>query len=127
MRQYFDVVFYTTSIPAAGALVFVTDSTTGAMASLYSDDGVTPTTNPVTCDETGFYAFYTADGIYDLQYMVGPVTLRTIDNVQIYDISAFVNSPISTASMIAWFAALPTTLPATAGQPWNNGGTLSFS
>lgn len=27
----------------------------------------------------------------------------------------------------AWFATLPTTLPATPGQPWNNGGTLAFS
>jgi len=35
--------------------------------------------------------------------------------------------PITNAAMATWFAALPTTLPGTAGQPWNNGGVLSFS
>ena len=32
-----------------------------------------------------------------------------------------------TAAMAAWFLTLPTTLPGTAGQPWNNGRTLAFS
>lgn len=32
-----------------------------------------------------------------------------------------------TAFMAYWFSTLPTTLPATSGQPWNNGGMLSFS
>ena len=32
-----------------------------------------------------------------------------------------------TVLMATWFATLPTTLPASPGQPWNNGGTLSFS
>ena len=31
------------------------------------------------------------------------------------------------AAMATWFATLPTTLPGTSGQPWNNGGMLSFS
>jgi hypothetical protein len=31
------------------------------------------------------------------------------------------------ASMLAWFDALPTTLPAAAGVLWNNGGTLAQS
>ncbi|WP_155635588.1 glycosyl hydrolase family 28-related protein [Burkholderia territorii] len=85
MRKYWDVVFFTNSIPAAGAKVFVTDSTSGNLVTLYSDNGVTQITNPVTCDQTGFYSFYVADGTYNLQYMIGPVTLRTLTNVQIYD------------------------------------------
>ena len=32
-----------------------------------------------------------------------------------------------TAAIIAWFASLPTTLPSTTGQPWNDGNTLAFS
>jgi hypothetical protein len=31
------------------------------------------------------------------------------------------------ASMVVWLASLPTTLPATAGQPWNNQGVFSIS
>jgi hypothetical protein len=31
------------------------------------------------------------------------------------------------AAMATWFATLPTTLPSTANQPWNNGGSLSFT
>lgn len=32
-----------------------------------------------------------------------------------------------TAAMSTWWQSLPTTLPATRNQPWNNGGQLSFS
>lgn len=31
------------------------------------------------------------------------------------------------AAFVAWVATLPTTLPATPGQPWNNGGVISVS
>lgn len=34
---------------------------------------------------------------------------------------------ITSAAMSTWFATLPTTLPGTPGQPWNNGNNLSFS
>lgn len=35
--------------------------------------------------------------------------------------------PIFSALMLAWFNSLPTTLPATSGVLWNNGGTLAKS
>ena len=87
MRKYFDVVFLTTSIPAAGAYVYVLDSS-GNRVSLYSDNGVTSIQNPVTTDRTGFFSFYVADGTYTLQYVLGGVTLRTLTAVQIYDESS---------------------------------------
>ena len=31
------------------------------------------------------------------------------------------------AAMNTWFKSLPTTLPSTLNQPWNNGGSLSFT
>jgi hypothetical protein len=31
------------------------------------------------------------------------------------------------ATYLAWFLGLPTTLPATSGQPWNDGGVLAIS
>lgn len=36
-------------------------------------------------------------------------------------------STFNSTAFIAWFNSLPTTLPGTPGQPWNNGGTLVFS
>jgi hypothetical protein len=35
--------------------------------------------------------------------------------------------PQFAAIMLAWFNSLPTSLPATAGVLWNNGGTLAQS
>ncbi|MGK8202900.1 hypothetical protein ACRS8P_29240 [Burkholderia cenocepacia] len=37
------------------------------------------------------------------------------------------SGPVFTALMTAWFQSLPTTLPATSGVLWNNGGILSIS
>jgi hypothetical protein len=36
-------------------------------------------------------------------------------------------SPQFAAAMLAWFNSLPTSLPATSGVLWNNGGTLAQS
>ncbi|MDN8066199.1 hypothetical protein [Burkholderia vietnamiensis] len=36
-------------------------------------------------------------------------------------------SPQFAAAMLTWFNSLPTTLPATSGVLWNNGGTLAQS
>lgn len=36
-------------------------------------------------------------------------------------------SPQFAAMMLAWFNSLPTSLPATPGVLWNNGGTLAQS
>jgi len=38
-----------------------------------------------------------------------------------------ISQPTFSGTMAQWFASLPTTLPGTSGQPWNNGGMLSFS
>ena len=128
MRKYFDVVFLTTSIPASGAYVYVLDSS-GNRVPLFSDNGVTSIPNPVATDRTGFFSFYVADGIYTLQYVLGGNTLRTLTNVQIYDESQFVSGGGANfgPAIAAWFATLPTSLPAQSGVFWNNGGTLAQS
>jgi hypothetical protein len=36
-------------------------------------------------------------------------------------------APLRTSDVTAWALTLPTTLPATAGLLWNNGGTLAIS
>lgn len=37
------------------------------------------------------------------------------------------SGPQFSAAMLAWFNSLPTSLPATSGVLWNNGGTLALS
>lgn len=49
--------------PAAGASVTVTDPN-GALATIYSDNGVTEAANPLTSSATGYYEYYAADGRY---------------------------------------------------------------
>jgi hypothetical protein len=51
------------------ATVAVLDADTGALASLYSDNGVTPKANPFTADPSdGAYSFHAADGGYRIVF-----------------------------------------------------------
>lgn len=128
MRKYFDTAFLITSVPAVGAYVYVYQSDGVTLAQLYSDNGVTPLANPVTTDRTGFYSFYVADGTYTLQYVLAGTVLRTIAGVEIFDEAQFAAGGTNfSIAMLAWFNALPTTLPAQAGILWNNGGTIAKS
>lgn len=69
-------------------------------------------------------ATISVNGTEQLEAVQAGATVRiTVDQIAtfFYDGGAF------TSFMASWFAALPTTLPVTSGQPWNNGGVLSFS
>lgn len=43
------------------------------------------------------------------------------------DTGTNLESVIGAVTVAAWFASLPKSAPATAGQPWNDGNTLAFS
>lgn len=67
------------SYPGCTVTVYITGSG-GTPATLYSDAaGTTPLSNPFVSTSNGFYAFYTANGVYDIQLSGGglasPVTL----------------------------------------------------
>jgi hypothetical protein len=49
-----------------GGSVLVKLAGTATSATIYSDDGVTPVTNPLTTDANGYFEFYVADGLYDI-------------------------------------------------------------
>lgn len=49
-----------------GGSVLVKLAGTATPATIYSDDGVTPVTNPLTTDANGYFEFYVADGLYDI-------------------------------------------------------------
>ena len=67
MEKYQDNVTNRHGKAIAGASVLVKTYPGGATATIYSDDGVTPATNPLTTDANGYFAFYAADGSYTLE------------------------------------------------------------
>lgn len=89
MKKYFDTVINSTGsdkgAPVSGALVYVRDNGTNALVQLYSDDGVTPTGNPVTTNSLGYYEFFVADGTYKLEVAYSSAVQVTIPNVQVVD------------------------------------------
>tara|TARA_R110000868_G_C10924364_1_gene765921 strand:- start:52 stop:2493 length:2442 start_codon:yes stop_codon:yes gene_type:complete len=67
MQRFFDVVQDRSGNCIPNALVYVYVGSTSTLATLYSDNGVTTTPNPVTTNSDGEYAFYAANGTYTLQ------------------------------------------------------------
>lgn len=71
MQKYEDNLAANTSgtlRPLSGAAVVVTDSATGLLAALYSNNGVTPLSQPLITDNDGYFGFYAADGKYKLTF-----------------------------------------------------------
>lgn len=69
MQKYTDLVLGLngqTLVPVVGASVTVLTYPGGANATIYSDNGITPTANPLTTDNTGRFSFYAANGRYSL-------------------------------------------------------------
>jgi hypothetical protein len=102
----------TAGAPVAGASVQVNTFPAGTPATIYSDNGVTVAANPLTTDTNGAFAFYAADGRYQLVISGTNIQTTTLNDVLLVD-------PLP--------ADLPTTLPASSGKLWNNGGTISVS
>ncbi len=88
MRQYTDtIISASTGLPVSGAVINVTQA--GNAVQLYSDNGVTPITNPinqVTSNSLGLFQFFVADGTYTITISYGTATV-TLNNVEIYDIA----------------------------------------
>jgi hypothetical protein len=68
--KFFDSVFQTVSgrtQPVSGALVYVYETGTTTLATIYEDDGTTAQTNPITTDSNGNYEFRADDDVYDIR------------------------------------------------------------
>lgn len=113
MQKYVNSVAATvTGMVVAGASVQVNLHGTTTPATIYSDNGVTQTANPLTTDVNGSFSFYAADGHYDLA-ITGPNILPvSVDDILLVDVLP---------------ADLPTTLPGSAGKLWNDGQVISVS
>ena len=81
-----------TGIAYVNATVTVRKTFTGAKASLFVDDGITPTGNPVKSDSLGNYSFYVDSGEYNIILNEGLVTEKVITNVLITNNNVTVKS-----------------------------------
>lgn len=112
MQKYINSVASNVGAPVAGASVQVNVQSTGQPATIYSDNGVTPITGPLTTDTNGAFAFYAADGRYQLVISGTNIQTQTVNDILLVD-------PLP--------ADLPITLPGSPGKLWNNGGAVSVS
>jgi hypothetical protein len=86
MQKYTDVVTSARSgaaIPSAS--VTVKTSPGGVTATIYSDDGITTQSNPLTTDSNGEFTFYAADGEYTLTVSGTGITERTVGPIILHD------------------------------------------
>lgn len=67
MQKYIDTVLGSDGSALAGASVTIYNTGTLVKPTIYSDNGVTPAANPLTTDVRGMFAFYAADGRYDVK------------------------------------------------------------
>jgi len=111
MQKYVNSVASSVGAPVAGALVTV-NVHGGGLATIYSDNGVTVTANPLTTDTNGSFSFYAADGRYDLSVSGANIQTINLNDVLLVD---------------ALPADLSTSLPGSSGKLWNNGGVISVS
>lgn len=70
--------------PAVGVDVYVYVKSTGAQAIIYSDNGVTQKSQPLTTDEKGQVWFYAANGRYNIEYQL-PSGTQTDEDIALYD------------------------------------------
>lgn len=85
MQKYHDTVQSRNSgRPVSGASVLV-KTLAGVTATIYSDNGVTPVSNPLTTDANGYFSFYAADGRYTLTISGAGIDTRTISDVLLED------------------------------------------
>jgi hypothetical protein len=93
VKKYADIVLLNTAgqlSPAKGANVTVLNHVSQTNATIFLDDSLTPSPNPVIADTNGRYFFYVADGRYDLKFTgtsAVPFVPFTIPDIEISDVT----------------------------------------
>ena len=89
----------------AGASVLVTLAAGGALPVLYSDNGITPTTNPILTDAEGEFAFYAANGRYTLTATGPGIRTAIVKDFEMGDLLeavASVAGTIASSLLLTW-------------------------
>ena len=119
MQKYQDSIQNLSGQALAGLSVLVKTYPAGATATIYSDDGVTLASNPLTTDLLGAFGFYAANGRYQLVVSGTGITSLTISDILLEDIIAF--GATGTGSIV--HATGPTVVTPALGTPVS--GTLT--
>lgn len=82
MQSFYDVILSPFNTPVVGAQIFVYQ-TDGTLATLYSNNSGTPTTNPLISDANGGYLFYAANGLYYAIIVANGYENKTVSNIQL--------------------------------------------
>lgn len=82
-------------VPLASASVTVYHAGTTTVASIFSDDGVTPADNPLTAGEDGSFEFYAANGKYDVLVEKSPYKPHHENGILLDDSSVVVSGSLS--------------------------------
>ncbi|NSX16934.1 carboxypeptidase regulatory-like domain-containing protein [Cupriavidus taiwanensis] len=85
MQKYQNNVQNTSGDAVAGASVRVVNYPAGTLASIYSDNGVTPVANPLTTDRLGEFSFYAANGRYSLEISGQNFVGQTLTDIALAD------------------------------------------
>lgn len=82
-------------VPLSSASVTVYHAGTTTAASIFSDDGVTPTSNPLTTAEDGSFEFYAANGKYDILIEKSPYKPHHENGILLDDSSVVISGSVS--------------------------------
>jgi hypothetical protein len=97
MQRYYDTVTDQRGNALAGARVAVQSG--GSNVSIYSDNGVTQKTNPMTTDASGGFSFYAANGSYDLVVTSASGVVSSLPSrVRLFDVA---DSGLATSAALA--------------------------
>lgn len=83
MQHHIDTVLDEFGAPISGLSVQVYDVDTTTGSTIYSDNGVTSKTNPLTTDANGQFDFYAANGRYDLVISGTGFTTKTLPDIRL--------------------------------------------
>ena len=86
MQKYQDVVLKPDGSVIQGASVLVQSFPGAVTSTIYFDDGVTTQANPMTTDSLGRFAFYAADGDYQLVVSGASIATQTVTGIQLLDL-----------------------------------------
>ena len=104
MEKYQDTILSTSGDVVASASVQVLTYPGGVAATIYSDNGVTQATNPLTTDANGRFSFYAADGHYSLSITKAGLATVTVTDILLTEL------PITTTKGDLFVASAAATL-----------------
>lgn len=89
MQKYQDVILKPDGTVIQGASVLVQSYPGAITSTIYSDDGVTTQTNPMTTDSLGRFSFYAANGQYQLVVSGASIETQTVTDILLDDPPAY--------------------------------------